>query len=219
MIGPIRNEVTARVFFAVTAAVAGGGLLLQLVLTARTSEGVFDTRAGRIVNLFCFFTIQSNIIVAVTTALLAVRPDRRSTLFRTLRLDGLLAIAVTGIVFRLALSGLRQLEGEDALADDLLHLASPVLCVTGWMLFGPRRALSGRAIAWSVAFPLAWVVLTLVRGPFVDYYPYPFIDVDQHGYGRVLVNVALVALLFLALAGAALGVDRWVGRRTGAVAD
>lgn len=212
VIAPLRSPSLARVLFALTAAVSGGGLLLQLVLTARTSEGFFDSRAGRIVNFFCFFTIQSNIIVAVTCALLAVRPDRRSLVFRVLRLDGLLAIAVTGIVFRVALSGLRQLEGEDALADALLHVVSPVLCVAGWLVCGPRRALTGRTVAWSLAFPLLWIAFTLVRGPLVDYYPYPFIDVDQHGYGRVAVNVSLVAVLFLAMAAGALALDRVLAR-------
>jgi hypothetical protein len=65
-----------------------------------------------------------------------------------------------------------------------------------------------------VRFPLVWLAYTLTRGVLVDdrtgrdYYPYPFLDVVDLGYGRVLVNIGLVALLFAALAAVALWADR-----------
>ena len=33
-------------------------------------------------------------------------------------------------------------------------------------------------------FPILWAVFTLVRGPLAqpDFYPYPFMDVAEHGY-------------------------------------
>jgi len=56
---------------------------------------------------------------------------------------------------------------------------------------------------------VAWLVFTLVRGPLVgDYYPYPFLDVAQHGHPTVLVNSAVVAVLFLGLAAGAHLLDR-----------
>ena len=52
-------------------------------------------------------------------------------------------------------------------------------------------------------------VATLALGPFVQWYPYPFINVDQIGYARTLVNCAVIAVLFFALAAAA----RWADKR------
>jgi hypothetical protein len=47
-----------------------------------------------------------------------------------------------------------------------------------------------------------------VRGPFAsDFYPYPFVDVADLGDARVLLNVAVVAALFLALAFGAKALD------------
>ncbi|WP_217923046.1 Pr6Pr family membrane protein [Miltoncostaea oceani] len=163
----------------------------------------------------------SNVTVAVTTGMLAADPDRRSTLFRVLRLDGVLAIAVTGVVFHLALSDLQELTGWNAFADFVLHTLSPILAVAGWVLFGPRGHLSPRVVALSVVAPVLWLAYTLVRGTLVqdrfgdDYYPYPFMDVQEHGYPVVLVNCAVVAVLFLALAYGALLLDRRL-RRGGA---
>ena len=156
----------------------------------------------------------SNITVAVTTGMLAVRLDRRSALFRTLRLDGLVAIAVTGVVFHLTLSDLQELTGWNALADGLLHTASPILTVLGWLVFGPRGMISRRVVLLAVIAPVVWIVYALVRGANVqdrfgnDYYPYPFMNVQEHGYPIVLVNVSIVAVLFLAISFGALALDR-----------
>jgi hypothetical protein len=83
-------------------------------------------------------------------------------------------VHVTFIVFRVALVGLQELSGAAALADFLLHFATPVLGVGGWLLFGPRGQISGRVVLLVLVFPIAWLVFTLVRGPIVDFYPYPF---------------------------------------------
>lgn len=204
----------ARVWFGLTAAVALAGLVIQLVVTARATGGQFPTTAARIANLFCFFTIQSNVLVALTSALLAVRLDRPATRFRVLRADTVLAIAVTGVVYHVALAGLHELTGFAAVADFLLHTATPVLTVLGWLLLGPRGSFTARTIPLAVIFPVAWLVFTLIRGPIVDFYPYPFVDVVALGLPRVLLNCAIVAVLFLALAGGGALLDRRLPRAT-----
>ena len=55
------------------------GLVVQVLVTADLETGFFDTPTKRALNVFAFFTIQSNIIVGVTSLLLALRPDRTST--------------------------------------------------------------------------------------------------------------------------------------------
>ena len=52
--------------------------------------------------------MQSNIIVGVTCLMLALSLDRPSTAFRVIRLDGLLGIVVTFVVFHVALKSLRS---------------------------------------------------------------------------------------------------------------
>lgn len=208
------REQLGRAWFAVTAAVVLTGLVVQFFATASLTTGFFGTRTERVLNILCFFTIQANIIVGVTNGLLAARTRRTSLLFRTLRLDGVLMIAVTGVVYHVALRGLAELRGSAAVADLLLHTVSPVMCVAGWLLFGPRGQIDRRVIGWAIVFPLAWLAFTMVRGPFAgDFYPYPFLDVTEHGYPRVLLNSVLVALLFLGLAVGANALDRVLVRR------
>ncbi|HEV7974411.1 Pr6Pr family membrane protein [Amycolatopsis sp.] len=206
----------ARVWFGVTALVVVVGLVVQAVATATTTGEVFPTAGGRLVNLLFFFTIESNVIVGVTSLLLTLNPRRTSTLFRVLRLDGIVAITVTFVVFHVALADLQELSGSAAVANVLLHTASPVLCVLGWLLFGPRRRGGSRLVVLALIFPLCYIALTLIRGPIVDFYPYPFLDVRIHGYLRVLVNSVIVGVLFLCLATGVTALDNWlVRRRTG----
>jgi hypothetical protein len=204
-----------RIWAAVTAAVVLCGIVVQLVVTANGTEGFFADNPERVFNVFAYFTIQSNLLLGGTTLLLALQPDRpQNTLFRTLRLNGMLCIAVTGIVYHLVLAADDDPQGWAAVANFLLHTAAPVIGVLGWLLFGPRGFTDRRIVAWSIVYPLLWLLFTLVRGEFVGFYPYPFVNVDEHGYGRVLLNCLLVAILFLALAAGATSLDRRLHRRT-----
>ena len=191
----------ARLWFAATALIVLAGLVTQVIATARLDSGYFASDASRIANVFCYFTVQSNIIVLVTSALLAARIGSKSPWFWVLRLDGVLCITVTFLVFHVALAGLQDLQGLAKVADFLLHTASPVMCVTGWLVFGPRGRTTWRIVRLAAIFPVAWLVFALVRGPLVGgFYPYPFLDVGELGYPRVLLTSTLVAVVFLALA-------------------
>jgi len=121
---------------------------------------------------------------------------------------------VTGIVYHLVLAGSDDPHGWAAVANFLLHTLAPVVGVLGWLLFGPRGQTDARIVSWSIVYPLLWLVFTLIRGEFVGFYPYPFVNVDEHGYGRVLLNCLLVAVLFLALAAGATTLDRRLRRKT-----
>jgi hypothetical protein len=203
-----------RVWAAVTGTIVVAGIVIQLLVTANGHEGFFPDNPERVFNVFAYFTIQSNLLLGGTALVLAAQPERRpSVLFRTLRLNGVLCIAVTGIVAHAVLAGLVDLDGWAAVADFLLHTAAPVAGVLGWLLFGPRGAVSWQIVGWSIVFPLLWLVFTLVRGEFVGFYPYPFVDVGLHGYARVLLNCLLVAVLFLALAAGATTLDRRLSRK------
>ncbi|GAA0579236.1 Pr6Pr family membrane protein [Kribbella sandramycini] len=192
-----------------TAVAVAAGIVIQLAVTANGAGGFFPDNPERVLNVFAYFTIQSNLLLGLTALLLALRPDRpQSTVFRTLRLNGVLCIAVTGIVYHAVLAGLDDPAGWAWVANFLLHTAAPLLGVLGWLAFGPRGATDWRIVRWSIVFPLLWLGFTLVRGAFVGFYPYPFVNVTEHGYGQVLLNCLLVAVLFLALAAGATVLDR-----------
>ena len=203
----------ARVWFAVTALCVIAGVALS-VYTAVKTPGRFRTGVERGFNTFAFFTVQSNLIVGGTTLLLALKLDRPSTVFRTFRLIGLVAITVTGVVYHVALASIFDLDGIDQLGNQLVHTVVPLLAVVGWLIFGPRGQTSLR-VAWlSLLFLLAWLAFTLIRGAVIHWYPYPFIDVVTIGYGKAILNAFWVALLLLGLAAGATALDSRLGPRS-----
>ena len=84
----------ARIWFASNALVVLVGLLIQIPVAMDNDSGYFDTPLKRGLNVFVFFTVQSNIIVGVTSFLLALRLQRSALVFRVFRLNGVVGIAL-----------------------------------------------------------------------------------------------------------------------------
>jgi hypothetical protein len=125
------GEWKARAWFGATALAVFVGLSVQLFVTAGVHGGFFGSTADRVLNLFCFFTVQSNLIVGISCLLLAMNPVRPSTAFRAFRVAGVLGITVTGLVYHAVLGKLFDLESWALVADNLLHTVVPVMAVVG----------------------------------------------------------------------------------------
>lgn len=219
-----RWTATARAWHTVVALGVGFALVLQLVLVLRGGVDANSGESGdgvplgtRLVRLFSFFTIQSNILVFVSVLPLALCPTRDGRLWRVLRLDGLLGIVVTGLVYEVALRGLLDLQGASWLADLLLHVFAPCLTLLGWLLFGPRPRISWRTVGLAMIWPAAWLIYTFVHGAISGWYPYPFLDVTNIGYGAALRNTALVLVLGVLLASLYRWLDDQLPRRDGSL--
>jgi len=181
----------ARLAFAATAIVA----MTYQFASLNTQPGYAKA------NFFSFFTIQSNILaVASLFALVLVPAARRTPLFDGARMAAVLYIAITGLVFALLLAGLQEeLQTTIPWVDFVVHKLMPVVLVVDWLVDRPRHRLPWwTVLAWLV-YPLAWLVYTLVRGASVDWYPYPFVDVSELGYGGVLGRAVGLAAGFAAI--------------------
>lgn len=204
---------TARIVLGATVLAVVVAIAVQIPLTATNDEHDFTTVFGRVSNLFLYFTIVSNVLVAVVAGLLLRDPDRRSPRFAALSLAAVVNITITGIVYWLVLAASQENEGAAMLTNWLFHTVVPILGIAGWALCTPRGLIDRRVIMWSTTIPLAWLSMALVRGAVIDWYPYPFLDVSDIGYATALVNMAAVAAFFLVLAALAGWVDRRLARR------
>ena len=140
------------------------------------------TLIERMIRLVGYFTIQANVLVAVTVFTLLRDPDRDGRVWRVVRVAAVVGIAITGIVHWFFLRPLLDLAGWSYLCDKLLHVVVPLLAVVGWLLFGPRpRVTPARAWLLALIWPAAWLAYTLVRGAVTGFYPYPFLNVQATG--------------------------------------
>lgn len=212
-----------RILFGVNGLVAGFGALFSFTLTVLgtypsentnpTALGFADQGLlGRVFDYFTYFTLWSNILVAIVMLMLFARPDRDSFWFRVLRLDSVLMIVVTGIIYNVVLAATAKNQGLEVWTNFFLHVLTPLLTFVVWLIAGPRGWISWRIIAASLILPIIWLVFALVRGAFIGAYPYGFLDVATYGYGTVLTNVAGIVAFAIVLCLILWGID-WVIRR------
>ena len=132
------------------------------------------------VNFFSFFTIQSNIIgaVAVTIAALAGPAARGSVWLSQLRGAATLYMGVTGMIFSLLLSG-ADVQTPIPWVNSVLHYIFPLFIVIDWLVDRSVRPLALRQGLVFLVYPVAYLAYSLIRGPIVDWYPYPFLDPQE----------------------------------------
>ncbi|MET0936140.1 MAG: Pr6Pr family membrane protein [Luteibacter sp.] len=168
------------------------------------------------VRFFSFFTILSNVMVALVATSAATGGNWAPLRFwRSPRIRGLaaLSITVTFLVYATILAGQWHPQGPQLVVDRSLHYILPVLYAFWWITLLPHGALVWKdAVRWLV-FPLVYLVWTLSRGAVVDVYPYPFIDAGRLGYLPVLGNALMVGGLFLLVGLAFVALDRMLGAR------
>ncbi|SCB29860.1 Pr6Pr family membrane protein [Rhizobium hainanense] len=177
--------------------------------------GMHVSRLTMTVNFFSYFTIQSNLLLAMTLLCAQIaplspigqwanKPSVRSAL--------LLYVGIAGIVYVLMLRDVWHPRGWQLLGDQILHYCVPLLYAADWIFLSERGKLSWRDVLWWLAFPAAYSVYTLAHGYISHFYPYPFLDVRDIGLEEVLLNMGLLASALLALGGVLTFLD-WVGAK------
>lgn len=165
------------------------------------------------VNFFSFFTIESNILIALVflAAVFLVPKDDDFDTFAMIRGAATLYMVATGIVYVLLLSGLEEaLQTQISWVNLILHYVMPVMAVVDWVTDPPHGRLTiDRAVVW-LAFPAVYLIYSLARGHIVGWYPYPFVNPEQvGGYGEVALYVMALTTGFIIIAFALI----WAARR------
>ena len=196
-----------RLWNLILALVVGATLIAQFVLLLSGGQDVNAATAAtavplptKLLRFFSYFTVQSNLLVLAAAISLVFDPRRDGALWRVLRLDALLGIAVTGVVFATLLADLIHPVGINAWINFGFHYFSPLWTLAGWLLLGPRPRIDTRTVWWAFAWPVAWLAYTMAHGALTGWYPYPFLNADKLGYGQV--GLTLVVILVSALASA-----------------
>lgn len=196
------STVRARPLAALIAVVAWCGVLLQLYLSLRlTSAMGMSTPLGLAIYLG-YFTVLTNMLVGVATTLPLMAPSSASAvLFMRPAAMGWVAasIAFVGIAYFVLLRHVWHPQGLQLLADVLMHYVVPALVVIHSLMALRGAPLRWTSPLWWSLYPVAYFVYVLVRGVWIGYYPYHFIDVSQLGYALVLHNAVVLLAAFLGL--------------------
>jgi hypothetical protein len=218
----------AKTWFTLNAACAWLGLAVSFVLT---SSGMYPSQStdasqigyanaagmagalGRTIDWFGYFTIWSNILDGVVLTLLAINPHRDSPRLRVLRIDTLMMISITGIVYAAIIAPYVTNRGWEHVSNALLHQITPIVTIIVFIVAGPRGWFEPKKIFAALIIPIVYVIYTLLRGAVIGAYPYSFFNVAKYGYTAVLINVVAIAIFGLVLAFIFMGIDRLIMRR------
>jgi hypothetical protein len=161
--------------------------------------GVFNPMAFRM------FTILSNLVCAAYFL---------GAFFHGLRHEGsfcpawkgvcVLSISLTGLVAAFLLKNAVNFHTLTGISMFLLHIVVPIGTVADWLLFDEKGRWPKSAPLWWLVPPYAYFAFILITAAHMapdapGRFPYPFLNYERLGVGRMLLIVAVMTALFLAL--------------------
>ena len=82
----------------------------------------------------------------------------------------------------------------------LLHYVVPIATFLDWILFDEKGKTNKKMPLFAALFPIIYVTVSMIAARFMtgdSKYPYPFLNVDMLGIGRVALNIVLLAVAFI----------------------
>ena len=161
------------------AAVAWFALVLQYTLTV-TKPGAPFLEAT--VRYFSFFTIITNVLVALALTLPWLAPESRAGQFfdrPSVRTAILAYIIIVAVIYHYLLAKLWNPQGWQLIADTIEHVVTPALYVIDWVLFVPKGTVKWKSAVVWLGYPLVYAAYSLIHGAVTGFYPYPFINVSR----------------------------------------
>jgi len=163
-------------------------------------------------DFFSYFTVESNTLAIISLVLGALatatgRTTRGLDLYR-----GGVAFYMTTVIliFIVLLSGYPASELTAVPWDNtVLHYIMPIVVIVDWLLDSGSAPIAYRTAAIWLAYPLAYLFYSLIRGAIVDWYPYPFMDPGTHGYLSIVITSVVIAVILAGVAWLIAGVPQW----------
>lgn len=165
------------------------------------------------IRFFSYFTILTNLLVAVYFTIKAV--GNSSNKIPLKQQPGTLTavtvyITVVGLVYQLVLRQTWSPTGLQKIVDELLHSVIPVIVILYWYFYEKKSLVKFKQIPQWLLYPLLYLIYILIRGNFSDFYPYPFVNVLNIGLQKVLLNSAIITLLFIAISAVLIQLGKWI---------
>jgi hypothetical protein len=163
---------------------------IALEIITLSSENVFHA-----VNFFSFLTVISNILASSYLIYFGIT-NNYSVPSQVFRGVVTLYMLMTGVIFALLLSGLENVRLTAVPWNNtVLHYIMPIVIVLDWLLLPPKKPLKRSVILLWITVPVIYVVYTMIRGTFVNWYPYPFLNPSNSSLMQVVLTCIVIAVI------------------------
>lgn len=157
-----------------------------------------------------YYTNLSNYFVFVVSVIVLADNVKRvragemrghNNVIRLFKFMTTIMIMVTFLVYCILLGNPFSVDFWQNLGNLTYHVIAPVLFILDFFLFDEHRSLNVFAPLWSVVIPLVYVAYVFILGASIPgfEYPYFFLDVNELGYGGVLIWVLILLVVFIAI--------------------
>ena len=170
-------------------------VIMQYYLMLQNSEVSFGETTTR---FFSYFTILTNLIVAIYFTFQLFKNPGKTEKSGTLTAITIY-ILVVGLVYQVLLRSTWNPTGIQKIVDELLHTIIPILVLIFWYFYENKNELNYKQIPKWTVYPLIYLIYILIRGSFSSFYPYPFANVIEIGYSKVLINSFFIFIFFVLL--------------------
>lgn len=156
-----------------------------------------------------YFTIQSNILVALATFYFLFDP-RQSRFKVIIRGSILLSILITGLVFHIVLvPALPEYFAQGiAFRHHLSHTIAPLGFALDWLIFDRKGLMLYPDVRYWVIYPLLYWLFAVIQGHFSGVYPYFFTDIGTFGFGAALLWLLFLTITFVLVGFLLVWIDR-----------
>ena len=191
--------------------------------------GIFDDIKLIRWDFYVYFTNISNFLcLGVMIAGLVQTAKKKENSFVSaaplLKFIGMLGILLTFLVFNLMLAGAegRNPQLNWRIGSLTFHVVLPIMYIADWFLFYERKQAKWYYPIASMGFPLAYAIFLLIHAAILKFdssiliptgtgsliYPYFFVNLETQGPTKVLMWVGILAVVFIAVGYAFVGLDR-----------
>lgn len=204
---------TAKIVAFIGAALGWFAVIAQLYLII-TNRVV--SVPGTVLRFFSYFTIDTNILVALCfTFIFLGNGSRLGKLFTKATTITALTVYITivGIVYNTILRLTWDPQGLQRIVDELLHSVIPIYFILFWVIFTSTEGLKYKqAFSWLI-YPLVYIFYAVVHGAITKFYPYLFVDVTRHGYSKVMFNAGMILLAIFVLSLVLIATGKATGKK------
>ena len=194
------------------------GLVIQYSHLIINASSLGFTKPEATARFFSYFTILSNIMVAVSTTAFFLFPrSKMSNFFKKPFIISAITVYIfmVGVGYNLLLRGTWNPQGWHRVSDEIMHVVDPILFVLYWYFFVPKKSLQSKYVVLWVAWPAVYSVFMLIRGAIDGFYPYSFLDPYKLGYPKMLLNMVGVGIAFIVTGFLFIQFGKWMEKRSG----
>lgn len=193
-------------------------LALSLALFGTVTRITLSSSAGFAVDIWLYFTIQSNVMVCAYLLIESIGLVNRrffpgGVLPSPVQGGILLYILITGIVFNTLLVPLMPIRNFDNFIGHINHTFTPILFFIDWLVNQKKGNYKGRHLWLWIIYPVAYLIFGSIEGIVTGHFRYFFMDFIKQPLGTYFLLIAIVIVFFIGVGGLIVLCDRMMARK------